>query len=422
MFRCLPAAFLLLMLAACEQPLLETSGKEPPVRVRPAPGTVTWWWVTPDENEGPPLTSPIPGTCRGREVVFFGADDENGWFYAVDVSTGATAASMWPVVAECGWFTGHPAYCSWSGHLLVGHGDGEFYTMRESNLQRDWHWPGHTHEDSLTWIPWGVPAVNGRHVYVPRDNDSIYHFVDMGSFVRFEGARHIPGLATTATVDRNGYVYTSDDSGYVYKLRPDLSGVVWRFLVCAGAEVLPVVIGDEGDVYCVPALTGLAWRLTPDGNVVWNHAVVGPLGQFALGDSLLFVGASGCVVALRRHDGWVRWRFDRGGEQFKTSPLLLSNGLMYVQALSDSLYCLRSTNGELVWACDCKSYGPWPRGRPRRDLSWIPGSPTLTSDGDIIVVGEYALYCVSGYLGTTLADAAWPKWQRDLKNTGKAGP
>ena len=48
-----------------------------------------------------------------------------------------------------------------------------------------------------------------------------------------------------------------------------------------------------------------------------------------------------------------------------------------------------------------------------------PPSPTVTSNGSVIVVGEHAMYCVSGYKDGTLdTDAPWPKWQHDLHNTG----
>jgi hypothetical protein len=47
-------------------------------------------------------------------------------------------------------------------------------------------------------------------------------------------------------------------------------------------------------------------------------------------------------------------------------------------------------------------------------------NPSITSTGDIIVVGNSALYCVAGYVDGPLdGTATWPKWQKDHYNTGK---
>jgi hypothetical protein len=43
-------------------------------------------------------------------------------------------------------------------------------------------------------------------------------------------------------------------------------------------------------------------------------------------------------------------------------------------------------------------------------------------NGNIIVAGRYALYCVAGSPAGPLDPLApWPKWQHDLYNTGNAG-
>jgi hypothetical protein len=46
-------------------------------------------------------------------------------------------------------------------------------------------------------------------------------------------------------------------------------------------------------------------------------------------------------------------------------------------------------------------------------------NPSITAEGDIIVVGQSALFSVAGDGSELDADAPWPKWQRNLLNTGK---
>ncbi|MBN2537224.1 cell surface protein, partial [candidate division WOR-3 bacterium] len=61
------------------------------------------------------------------------------------------------------------------------------------------------------------------------------------------------------------------------------------------------------------------------------------------------------------------------------------------------------------------------RWQNRLMLSYEPMRlPTLGRDGTIYVAGWDSLYAVHG--PAPLADSPWPKFQRDLGNTGRAGP
>jgi hypothetical protein len=46
-------------------------------------------------------------------------------------------------------------------------------------------------------------------------------------------------------------------------------------------------------------------------------------------------------------------------------------------------------------------------------------NPSITAEGDIIVVGREALFCVAGDGSQLDVNAPWPKWQKNLLNTGK---
>jgi len=143
----------------------------------------------------------------------------------------------------------------------------------------------------------------------------------------------------------------------------------------------------------------------------------------ALGQSALFVGTDqGTVYSIDPATGAVNWQKSLGQLlQFNTTPIVASNGYLYIQDDNDVLYCLNQADGTQIWACDCNSYLPGGGRGPRpMQLTDYDPNPSITSTGDIIVVGMSALYSVAGYVeGPLDGAAAWPKWQRDLSNTGK---
>jgi outer membrane protein assembly factor BamB len=150
----------------------------------------------------------------------------------------------------------------------------------------------------------------------------------------------------------------------------------------------------------------------------------------ALGQSALFVGTDmGTVYSINPQTGNINWQRSLvRGYSFNTTPIVAANGYLYIQSDNDVLYCLKQADGADWWVCDCNSFlpshgrsGNSPRPRKLGLLDYDP-NPSITSTGDIIVVGQNALFCVAGYPQSPLDPLApWPKWQRDLHNTGYAG-
>jgi len=108
-----------------------------------------------------------------------------------------------------------------------------------------------------------------------------------------------------------------------------------------------------------------------------------------------------------------------------TAPIVTANGYVYFQDDQDVLYCVKQADGAVWWTSDCNNYlpsggrsGNSPRPRKLGLLNYDP-NPSITSTGNIIVVGRSALFCVAGYPeGPLDPQAPWPKWQHDLYNAG----
>jgi outer membrane protein assembly factor BamB len=162
--------------------------------------------------------------------------------------------------------------------------------------------------------------------------------------------------------------------------------------------------------------------------VIWTFLPDGFGGRPALGQSALFIGTDqGTIYSLNPNTGSINWQKSySGGVSFNTTPVVAANGYVYFQGDNDVLYCLNQADGAQIWTCNCDYYLPGggrsgSSHRPRiAGLADYDPEPSITSTGDIIVVGQGALFCVAGYADGTLdASAAWPKWQKNLFNTGK---
>ncbi len=384
-------------------------------------GAVKWWWWTDDEDQEVAITSVVIAWDEDREMAYTSADD--GKIYGIDVNTGRKRQAGSPVCPiEENVFTGHPAYCAQRQHIIIGNEDGELYALKLSSLSKEWHWPGHTREDSLTYIEWGVPAINGDKIYIPSDDDSLYYFTDLGSDGRREAAYYVSGIVDAPVIDINGAVLFGTDSGYLYKMHPDLNTYYWRTLLNANDDIHSPAIGGDGTVYCGTGLNKVFAVNGANGTVKWSASVDGEAYRVVASLSAVFVvTGAGKLYSLNPATGSPNWATQLGYSDIVTSPILAANGNIYCQDFDDIVYCVRQSDGILLWSCDCLEYGPdKARSGSGRDIDFFEGQPAITSKGDIIIVGDAALYCIAGYEDGPLMTAPWPKWQKDHYNTGKA--
>jgi len=395
-------------------------------------GGVKWWWQDPIE-QGAMLTSALVANDGADEVVM-----SNCWgdwkLYSLTTAKKKvknTATTRWPEYD----FSGDPTLCAITGHIIVGSDEGELYALTLSDLSRAWRWPNfNDSEGGEPFDLFGAPAINGSDIYIGRDNDSLYKFTDAGSGVT-QGP--VYGLDSSSVVDApaidaDGSVYVGTDSGYLIKFDAGLTSPMWRLHLETVGEVGGPIIGSDGTVYCGTDSFSF-YAVTADGTIKWSVDLDGIGPRPALGQSGLFVGTDqGTAYCFNPGTGSIIWQKSLGqGVAFNTTPIVAANGYVYFQSDLDVLYCLNQADGTQIWACDCNYYLPGGgrgtnvahRGKQGVRAAGLVGNdpnPSITATGDIIVVGGSALFCVAGYeAGPLDGSAAWPKWQKDLWNTGK---
>jgi len=136
-------------------------------------------------------------------------------------------------------------------------------------------------------------------------------------------------------------------------------------------------------------------------------------------DGTIYVGSDKEDVFALNPDGTIKWVFPTRGP-VRSSPALASDGTIFIGSNDSRLYALNSDGAlitEIVADDDFSNSG-------------IVSSPTILADGTVyfatgvpaseerpVVDGDVIFYAIDSTVG--LADTDWPKFRRDLLNTGR---
>ncbi|MEO0079342.1 MAG: PQQ-binding-like beta-propeller repeat protein [candidate division WOR-3 bacterium] len=394
-------------------------------------GAVLWYAAPGEEEPGdsfPLVTAPVILTLTDDTLIYSGCSDD-GKFYAITLSRGRKKYTGTPENIDFSDFNSHPAYCAYTSHIIVGNsGDGRLYAFNTS-LRREWVYP----RDSVPGREWSPAAINGNKIYVVNSaagggSDSLMYFEDQVGNVNRVAAYRLsaPIVENQAPViDQQGNVYFGTVAGTLVKMPANIQNPEWTLQLQATGDIRSLAIDGTGTIYCCSNDSGRVYAVnSATGQQVWSapaavpeptYIVVGPNGVYVATDA-------GKLFLLDAATGAVKMEKQVSATDLPVAPVLAANNKLYCQDYDDVLYCLTADNLELVWACNCPAQVHGSFKRARRLISDNEASPTIGPNGNIIVVGSEYIYCVIGYPESPLANAAWPKWQRDLGNTGKFVP
>ncbi len=313
------------------------------------------------------------------------------------------------------------AYCAASQHVV---GWGGCLVALDRQLRFAWRL---STSDSMDYSHWTDPAVGGDRIYIG-DSESLFCYIDsVDHGVRSAAFAAQGAIVDAPVVDAQGAVYFGTDSGFLYKVGPWLDTTFWRVCLAAGKIHSPIV-GSDGTVHCASESQSI-FAIDPEtGAKLWTAVLDGQAFRPAAGQTAIFVGTTASkAYSIDPATGGVNWVKVLGyPDGFSTAPVVAADGSVYFQSNSDVLYRVNQSDGSVVWACDCRSYGMMYGCFPYPGEQWCrgeyPPNPTILPNGNVIVAGGYGLYCVAGSRAGPLDPLApWPKWQHDLYNTGYVG-
>lgn len=262
--------------------------------------------------------------------------------------------------------------------------------------------------------------------------------------------RFVPAQpATNLALAPGGTLIASDWSGNVCAYGPD-TVLQWERDLGEPRARTPTVVGPDGTIYA-RGRDDRIFALNPDGSDRWDTRL------FRMGNLMaLSIGADGTLYALGGSDysslfavdpdsGTVRWEFDRlDGLGFNTvirpDGTVIAVGEFYLHAIGpdgQERWRLEYDDGiadvpAVALCADGTVICPGWRellgvgnGDSLRWVSKVKGEackpPAVGPDGTIYVLDYHdTLYAVHG--PAPLADSPWPKFQRDLGNTGRQEP
>ncbi len=218
----------------------------------------------------------------------------------------------------------------------------------------------------------------------------------------------------------NGLFYPVN--GHLYAINPD-GTLKWDFKTLGWVDSSPA-IGADGTVYVgsqhsrkfygkdqstlldeTSSTRGFIYAINPDGTRKWVDDLLGDVDSSpAVGsDGTIYVGADNFhVYAINSVDGSIKW-VEPTRDKVKSSPAIASDGTIYIGSNDSSLYAFDPDGTEKL----------------RFDTGGTVNSgPSIGPDGTIYFTSSDNK--LSALVGSKkLAESPWPKFRRDLPNTGR---
>ncbi|MBL9190368.1 MAG: PQQ-binding-like beta-propeller repeat protein [Opitutaceae bacterium] len=337
----------------------ETTGRAGRILAIPSNGGLPRWVVNRPQGIDASPTVDTDGT------VYIGGYD--GKFLALNPANGVP---RWEI--NVGAFITSSAAVSEGGVIYFGGGDSNLWAVNRDGTVR-WRFA------AGSWID-SSPAIGADGTIYFGCNDRIVYAVTSAGLEkwRFDTGSPVPG---SPAIGADGTVYIGSLNQRIYALNPVDGSVKWQRLTNGEVRASPVV-GADGTVY-LGSLDRNFYALRPeDGSERWRATFPAEIWSTAAvrNDGVIIVGADdGIVRALNPGDGSIRWGYNTAtgpGNLIESSPIVVSDGSIYVGSLDGFLYKINGNGAGL------SGVGTWPAFR--RDAARGGRASTVSGGGRLL--------------------------------------
>jgi len=290
-----------------------------------------------------------------------------GEFISYDLETGEPGRTI-PRGADCYWFH-HRCHRAKATENF-------FLTSRTGIEMIDTHsgqW--HLHHWARGSCLYGIMPANGL-LYTPPHPCACYPEAKLTGFNALAGAR-TSGPDTTKVGER-------------LQKGPAFGTVGGRGAEVASSADWPTFRGNMAR----SGSTETAVDLAP--GLVWETAIGGKLSQPVVAGEMVFVAAvdAHTLYALNQHSGKIRWKYITGGRV--DSPPTFYKGMVIFGSANGRVYCLRASDGALVWRFLAAPYDRRLIARGRLESVWPVHGSVLIRDGIAYVIAGRSMFLDGG--------------------------
>jgi len=376
------------------------------------------------------VSGPIPVRAQARD--YFGAMSD--WSPACTLFISSEGTIIWKREDIEPWSSACPAIAA-EGTVYVTSQHGLFAFDPEGNVR--WSYPaciftgpsvaadgtihflqGYGHPDTLValnaggTIRWQLRVGEVYSTPALAEDGTIYICTMDGDLIAIgpEGSErwhlHLDwGIWSSAAVGSDGTVYVvSEDS--LHAVRPD--GTRKWSRQGGGEEYHGLAIADDGTIYHVtyPDSGSCLIAVNPDGSEKWRYPMEWAYAAPVIGsDGTVYVGTyDGDYLYAISSAGALRWCYSTQA-RVSSTPALAADGRIYLAV--DGEFRALNTDGGVVW-------------RLSAETRFLYGTVAIGLDGTIYAVSrDEGIWALRGT--APLATSQWPKFQHDLRNTGRVG-
>jgi outer membrane protein assembly factor BamB len=191
-------------------------------------------------------------------------------------------------------------------------------------------------------------------------------------------------VVSSPAIAKDGTVYFGSFDQFVYAVNPSTGGIKWKFETDATIQSSPAVDPDDGTIYIGTDFSSI-YALNPNGTQKWVTSAGGDvISSPAIGpDGTVYIGSDdGNLYALDPDDGDIIWQYATGGPIGQISPAVAADGTIYIACEDNNLYGIKP-DGSLKWKYQMGGTG-------NRD-----SSPSIGPDGTVYLGSlDNCLYAV----------------------------